>query len=202
VTAARTAASSESTGPGRGKSGLRRAGCWLTASRGDPQESATENRPPMASRLRVAQVRVKRCGKSAPASGATRVARQTPLGARPSRGRAARSIPQVGRIDGWSPIRSSARTRRTEPRLQAGSLRITVLTCDFTSRRRSLRVLGAHLAHMPEQEHGPKRPPDLDVVPKPVDVGSAHRLHRVAQVPGDGRQGRALGQARSAEVAQ
>ena len=30
----------------RGKSGLRRAGCWPTASRGDPQDSATENRPP------------------------------------------------------------------------------------------------------------------------------------------------------------
>jgi len=30
-----------------GKSGLRRAGCWLTASGGDPKESATENRPPM-----------------------------------------------------------------------------------------------------------------------------------------------------------
>ena len=33
--------------PCRGRSGLRRAGCWLTASRGDPQESATENKPPM-----------------------------------------------------------------------------------------------------------------------------------------------------------
>ena len=30
----------------RGKSGLHRAGCWLTASRGDPKESATENKPP------------------------------------------------------------------------------------------------------------------------------------------------------------
>ncbi len=27
---------------GRGKSGLHRAGCWLTARRGDPTESATE----------------------------------------------------------------------------------------------------------------------------------------------------------------
>lgn len=26
----------------RGKSGLHRAGCWLTASGGDPKESATE----------------------------------------------------------------------------------------------------------------------------------------------------------------
>ena len=37
-----------------------------------------------------AQVRVKRCGKSAPAPGVTRVARQTPPGARPNRGRTAR----------------------------------------------------------------------------------------------------------------
>ena len=35
-------------GPCRGRSGLHRAGCWLTASRGDPQDSATESRPPMA----------------------------------------------------------------------------------------------------------------------------------------------------------
>jgi hypothetical protein len=27
----------------RGKSGLHRAGCWLTASRGDSKDSATEN---------------------------------------------------------------------------------------------------------------------------------------------------------------
>ncbi len=29
-----------------GKSELHRAGCWLTASRGDSKESATENKPP------------------------------------------------------------------------------------------------------------------------------------------------------------
>jgi len=40
------------------------------------------------------QVRVKRCGKSAPAPGVTRAARQAPPGARPSRVRTARpSIP-------------------------------------------------------------------------------------------------------------
>ena len=33
----------------RGKSGLQRAGCWLTASRGDSKESATENKPPSVS---------------------------------------------------------------------------------------------------------------------------------------------------------
>ena len=37
-----------SAGPCRGRSGLHRAGCWLTASRGDPQDSATESKPPMA----------------------------------------------------------------------------------------------------------------------------------------------------------
>ena len=31
-----------------GKSGQRRAGCWLTARRREPMESATENTPPMA----------------------------------------------------------------------------------------------------------------------------------------------------------
>ena len=44
-----------------------------------------------------AQVRVKRCGKSAPAPGATRAARQTPSGARPRRGRAARPQTPPGR---------------------------------------------------------------------------------------------------------
>ena len=82
--------------PGRGKSGLHRAGCWLTASRGDPQESATENRPPMAGPRGPDQVRVKRCGKSAPAPGVTRAARQTPLGARPSVGRLARPMSPGG----------------------------------------------------------------------------------------------------------
>ena len=36
----------------RGRSGLHRAGWWLTATRGDPRDSATENRPPR--RLRPA----------------------------------------------------------------------------------------------------------------------------------------------------
>src|SRR3954447_9721354 len=39
----------------------------------------------MSPRLVAVAVRVKRCGKSAPAAGATRLARQTPPGARPSR---------------------------------------------------------------------------------------------------------------------
>ncbi len=32
-----------------GKSELHRAGCWLTASGGDPKDSATENKPPLVS---------------------------------------------------------------------------------------------------------------------------------------------------------
>ena len=44
-----------------GKSGLHRAGCWLTTSRGDSRESATEKRPPA-----FGPARGKRCGKSAP----------------------------------------------------------------------------------------------------------------------------------------
>ncbi len=73
---------------------------------------------------RQAQARVKRCGKSAPAPGATRAARQTPLGARPSVGTgcppaASSEAASPGRPRRWmatAPLR-----RRTEPRLQAGS---------------------------------------------------------------------------------
>ena len=67
---------------------------------------------------RAAQVRVKRCGKSAPAPGVTRAARQTPLGARPSVGRAARPM-SPGRPHRW--MATQALRRWTEPRLQAGS---------------------------------------------------------------------------------
>ena len=42
-------------------------------------------------------MRVKRCGKSAPATGVTRPARQTPSGARPNRERVVR--PQI--LPGW-----------------------------------------------------------------------------------------------------
>ena len=46
---------------------------YAQISQGDLKESATENKPPMA--CLQAQVRVKRCGKSAPASRVTGVAR-------------------------------------------------------------------------------------------------------------------------------
>ena len=67
------------------------------------------------------QVRVKRCGKSAPAPGATRTARQTPPGARPSVGRLARPM-SPGRPHRWMTTHPDPRRdRRTEPRLQADS---------------------------------------------------------------------------------
>src|SRR6478672_10919526 len=55
-----------------------------------PQGSGKCNRKQTAAaglspRLVAAAVRVKRCGKSAPAAGVTRLAWQTPPGARPSR---------------------------------------------------------------------------------------------------------------------
>ncbi len=99
---------------GRGRSGLHRAGCWLTASRGDSQESATENRPPMGrwsgSPGRRPQVRVKRCGKSAPAPGVTRAAWQTPPGARSNVGRPARPM-SPGRPLRWMTTHPGSRRR-------------------------------------------------------------------------------------------
>ena len=110
----------------RGRSGLRRAGWSVTPTRGDPRESATENRPP---RDLCPGVRVKRWCKRPPAPGVIRAARQTPPGARPSveDGLLVRSLrrgaSQVGRSDGWPPRPSAliGAGGRTESRLQAGS---------------------------------------------------------------------------------
>jgi len=46
----------------RGKSGLRRAKWWITSTRGDPRESATESKPP-----KEILVRMKRWCKRPPA---------------------------------------------------------------------------------------------------------------------------------------
>jgi len=73
-----------------GKSGLRRTGWSVTPTGRKARESATESKPPCGVRNGSRGVRVKRCGKSAPAGGATRLARQTPPGARPSREEAVR----------------------------------------------------------------------------------------------------------------
>ena len=83
----------EPRGPGgrsgfdwRGKSGLHRAGGWVTPRRREATESATETTPPMGRSLLWPQARVKRCGKSAPGSGASRDA--------------GKPLPEQGQIEG------------------------------------------------------------------------------------------------------
>ena len=76
----------------RGKSGHRRAGCWVTPRRGNPTEE--RNRETDRRCGQRPQARVKRCGKSAPAVPATAPARQAPPGATPDRDDdAARRVP-------------------------------------------------------------------------------------------------------------
>src|SRR6476659_4070910 len=63
----------------RGKSGLHRAWWWVTPTRGDPRDSATENRPPPTQSVRClpshrTEVRVKRRCKRPPASQVTGMA--------------------------------------------------------------------------------------------------------------------------------
>jgi hypothetical protein len=87
------------------------------ARQGDLTESATESRPPMDGPSGSSQARVKRCGKSAPASRATGTACKP----RPEQGQVRvwvsrpghQSVtqPLVGRIDGWSPRRREALDR-------------------------------------------------------------------------------------------
>ena len=55
-------AAGQTKGSRRGKSGLHRAGCRITSGEGDLRDSATE----MCTAC-ILQVRVERCGKSAPA---------------------------------------------------------------------------------------------------------------------------------------
>jgi len=68
-----------------GKSEHHRAGWSLTATGGDPRESATENIPPPTALLSLLGVRVKWRGKSSPVPVVTSGAWQTPPGARPNR---------------------------------------------------------------------------------------------------------------------
>ena len=67
-----------------GKSEHHRAGWSLTATGGDPRESATENIP-LQELFWAFGVRVKRRGKSSPVPMVTSGAWQTPPGARPNR---------------------------------------------------------------------------------------------------------------------
>jgi hypothetical protein len=151
----------ERGGPVRGTSGLRRAGCWVTPSRGDPQESATESRPPMAGE--PAQARVKRCGKSAPAPGATRAARQTPPGARPDRGRTARPQTPPGR-----------------PLEPAGNRRPRGMAASGASRSPERRRLRQNPAYRPARHHLPTRGNGISS----LCASMGFQIHRAAPSPG------------------
>ena len=69
----------------RGRSGLRRATVLANGQSGRLEGKCHREQTADGPDFR-AQARVKRCGKSAPGAGVTRLARQTPPGARPSRG--------------------------------------------------------------------------------------------------------------------
>jgi hypothetical protein len=79
------------------------AGCWLTASRGDSKESATENRPPGV-RATVRPGKGETVWQEHTALLVTGGARQTPPGARPNRDRGAtrRRGPRRLQIPSWS----------------------------------------------------------------------------------------------------
>ena len=81
----------------------------------------TRRKVPQRTDRRLRSVRVKRCGKSAPAPLATGVARQTPPGARSRRERAVRPQTLPGRPHRWMVIHGPTRRSRTEPRLQVDS---------------------------------------------------------------------------------
>ena len=147
----------------RGKSGLHRTGWSVTPTGRKARESATESKPPrqrLGPRLFAGAVRVKRCGKSAPAAGATRLARQTPPGARPSRApalrlrrRKGRSGPRSARVGCWrrratgvlekwpSTRAGQLDARGTEPGLQArsGTAFVEQASCRPSSASRSAR---------------------------------------------------------------
>jgi hypothetical protein len=99
-------------------------GCWREPGRGDlpvqgNREQTADGVPP--GNRRLAQARVKRCGKSAPASGATPAAGNP----HPEQGQAwdgwPGRCPQVGRTDGWPPGRRPQGHHLTESGLQADS---------------------------------------------------------------------------------
>jgi len=77
------------------------------ASRGQGKCNRKQTAP---RRLCRREVRVKRCGKSAPAAGVTRLARQTPPGARPNRGKAPATELRTG------PVRHDLRVGRLRRR--------------------------------------------------------------------------------------
>ena len=157
------------------------------------------------------QVRVKRCGKSAPACGVTRTDRQTPSGARSSRGTGgppaaaaamSRRHPRVDRTDGWPPGRETHRIPLTG-RLTVAlcSLRRTVSDTADAGSPSGLHVGGARgggVRHRHARDPGPDaEPPAARVVwwqraitrrPRRVDeaaraVGVGFPCHRSHRPP-------------------
>ena len=99
-----------------------------------------------------AQVRVKRCGKSAPAAGVTWPARQPPSGARPNRERAARPLTLPGRPHRWMVTHPDPRKGPVDRTPPIGRLTVTPGYRSVrppgqrpprTPRRRRLPTLGA-----------------------------------------------------------
>src|SRR5262245_60336985 len=110
----------------RGKSGHRRAGRWGKPRRRKPTESGTERRPPARARE---PVRVKRWGKSPPATVATRrLAKPRPVqgeagsddAARRGTGCAARAVAQAPAKRDGHPRQNPAYRPATEKALATG----------------------------------------------------------------------------------
>src|SRR4051794_25129698 len=120
----------------RGRSGLHRARWWVTPTRGDPRESATENRPPVLVPTRTGKgetvVQETTSDRGDPAGSAnptwSKVKKSGAFGHRTrARSRAARPSARVDRwrvsatalVDGWSPPSAPPGAGGTEPGLQA-----------------------------------------------------------------------------------
>ena len=105
--------------------------------------------------------------------------------------------PQVGRTDGWPPTRCGESqnpayrpAHRHEASDQHIQLRLVACCPQIVLGSRSEHPVGDRRGH-------------VTVVAPPMDVGTAHALHRVTEMAHNGRQGCALGeQCRGAEVAQ
>ena len=110
--------------PRRGRSGLRRTGCWCEPGRGDLSVQGNREQTADGPGNR-AQARVKRCGKSAPALGATSAARQPPPGARSNVGGPVRPI-SPGRPHRW--MATSSVTARDPRHRTPPTSRLTVTT--------------------------------------------------------------------------
>jgi len=146
---------------GRGKSGLHRVLGLVTPGRGDPTESATENKPPMAGQWKhgADQVRVKRWGKSPPPDW-----QQDGHGKPPrEQDQIGRRTAQAARVDPTEPAGRSHevagdihprgmtlhdRTRLTDPPRPPRGGRAYVVR-GFPSQRMRCEDLGARCAHTP-----------------------------------------------------